>query len=81
MTGTSGGALLAFWPLGGWELVVIVVFAAVLIFGNRLPELGRSLGRSITEFKRGLGSGGEDRQAAGKPGGSKEEKPNKTEDG
>jgi sec-independent protein translocase protein TatA len=81
MTGTSDGALLAFLPLGGWELVVIVVFAAVLIFGNRLPELGRSLGRSITEFKRGLGSGGEDREAAGKPGETKEGKTNKSEEG
>ena len=78
MTGTSGGALLALLPLGGWELVVIVVFAAVLIFGNRLPELGRSLGRSITEFKRGLGSGGEDRE--GKPGETKGSETNKGED-
>ena len=81
MTGTSGGALLGFLPLGGWELVVILVFAAFLIFGNRLPELGRSLGRSITEFKKGLGSGAEDQQAAGKGGQTKERGTNKSEEG
>ena len=27
---------------------------ALLFFGNRLPEVGRSLGRGIMEFKKGL---------------------------
>jgi sec-independent protein translocase protein TatA len=27
---------------------------AVLLFGKRLPEVGRSLGRGIIEFKKGL---------------------------
>jgi len=33
-------------------LVILVV--AVLLFGNRLPEIARSVGRSVNEFKRGL---------------------------
>jgi sec-independent protein translocase protein TatA len=45
---------LALLPLGGWEVALIVVIAMLLFFGKRLPELGRSLGRSITEFKQGL---------------------------
>ena len=27
---------------------------AVLLFGKRLPEVGRSLGKGIVEFKKGL---------------------------
>lgn len=38
---------------GGWELVVILV-VGLLIFGRRLPEIGRSVGRTIVEFKKGL---------------------------
>jgi sec-independent protein translocase protein TatA len=33
---------------------VVVGIVAVLLFGNRLPGLARSLGKSLTEFKRGM---------------------------
>lgn len=39
--------------LSPWHWLVIMV-VAVLLFGNRLPEIARSLGRSVNEFKRGL---------------------------
>ena len=44
--------------LGMMELLV-VMGVAVLLFGKRLPEVGRSLGKGIIEFKKGL-SGIED---------------------
>jgi len=37
--------------LGMWELIVIL-FIVILIFGaNRLPELGRGIGRGIRNFR------------------------------
>jgi sec-independent protein translocase protein TatA len=39
-------------PLGFPELIIIFV-VALLVFGPRkLPELGRSLGKGLSEFKR-----------------------------
>ncbi|MCC6425966.1 MAG: twin-arginine translocase TatA/TatE family subunit [Phycisphaerales bacterium] len=39
--------------LSMWELLVILV-VALLLFGRRLPEVGKSLGKGIVEFKKGL---------------------------
>ena len=44
--------------IGTTELM-IVAFVSLLIFGNRLPSVMRSLGKSVTEFKKGV-SGIED---------------------
>lgn len=38
---------------GGMEWIAIAMIG-LLIFGKRLPEISKSLGRSIIEFKRGL---------------------------
>ena len=39
-------------PIGMPELVIILVIALIVFGPRKLPELGRSLGRSIGEFKR-----------------------------
>lgn len=46
---------LAFLDLGFQELFVIMV-VALLLFGGRLPEVARSLGRTVGEFKRSANS-------------------------
>ena len=38
----------------GWLEILIVAVVALLLFGRRLPEVSRGLGRSIVEFKKGL---------------------------
>ncbi|MCK6480556.1 MAG: twin-arginine translocase TatA/TatE family subunit [Planctomycetes bacterium] len=39
--------------VGPGELMVILV-AALLLFGKRLPEMARNIGRTVAEVKRGL---------------------------
>ena len=38
----------------GMSELMVVAFVALLIFGNRLPTVMRSLGKSVTEFKKGV---------------------------
>jgi sec-independent protein translocase protein TatA len=40
--------------LGSQELLVILVIVLVLFGGSKLPDIARSLGRSMNEFKKGL---------------------------
>jgi sec-independent protein translocase protein TatA len=47
-----------------WLIVMAIV---LLLFGNRLPSVMRSLGRGVTEFKKGLEGGGEDEDEAERP--------------
>ncbi|MBL4884747.1 MAG: twin-arginine translocase TatA/TatE family subunit [Planctomycetaceae bacterium] len=51
---------LAYFGLpGGAELIILLVIVLVL-FGKRLPGAMHSVGRSITEFKKGVNEGVDD---------------------
>lgn len=42
--------------MGGFSPIhwIVIGVVALLLFGNRLPEVARSLGKAWNEFKRGL---------------------------
>ncbi|MEQ8844885.1 MAG: twin-arginine translocase TatA/TatE family subunit [Phycisphaerales bacterium] len=40
-------------PLG-WPEIGAILLIAVLLFGRRLPDVGRNVGKAIIEFKRGV---------------------------
>jgi len=39
-------------PIGMPELIIILVIALIIFGPRKLPELGKSLGKSLNEFKR-----------------------------
>lgn len=53
MSIVSVSSLLAFFSPGPMEMLIIGI-VAVLLFGKRLPEVGRSLGKGLVEFKKGI---------------------------
>ncbi len=40
------------WNLGFQEVVIIFIIALVIFGPRKLPDLGKSLGKSLAEFKR-----------------------------
>ncbi|MGD9689284.1 MAG: twin-arginine translocase TatA/TatE family subunit [Phycisphaerales bacterium] len=49
-----GTTTLAFIPNIGMTEWIIILVIMLLLFGRRLPEVGKSLGKGIVEFKKGL---------------------------
>ena len=45
--------LLAFWTPGPGEIILIALVMLV-VFGNRIPDVMRSLGRGLSQFKKGI---------------------------
>jgi sec-independent protein translocase protein TatA len=49
--------MLAISPPGPFELILILVVVLLLFGARRLPDLARSLGRSLSEFRKGREEG------------------------
>lgn len=49
------------WMPGLPEIAIILVIV-LLLFGNRLPGMMRSLGSSVTEFKKGMNESEDEEQ-------------------
>jgi sec-independent protein translocase protein TatA len=49
-------------PLGGAEIVILVLLLFLLFGVKRFPEMGRSLGRGMREFKDAISGGNGDEQ-------------------
>jgi len=45
-----------FGPVGPTELILIVLIVVIIFGARRLPELGKSLGEGIKNFKRSISS-------------------------
>jgi sec-independent protein translocase protein TatA len=41
-----------FGPLGGPELILILVLALIVFGPRRLPEIGKSMGKLLAEFRK-----------------------------
>jgi sec-independent protein translocase protein TatA len=54
--------LLLFGPIGTTELIIIAVII-LLLFGSRLPNVMRNLGKGVTSFKAGLKEGKEEEES------------------
>ncbi len=52
--------------LGYQELLLILLIVLVLFGASRLPELARSLGSSVKEFKKGVNEAKEDTASGAK---------------
>lgn len=54
--------MLGFMFAPGWVEMLVIALVILLLFGNRLPSVMRSLGRGVVEFKKGLSDQGDEDQ-------------------
>lgn len=48
--------------LGMWEALIVLAIVVLLFGGKKLPELGNSMGKALTNFKKGMKEGSEESQ-------------------
>jgi sec-independent protein translocase protein TatA len=60
---------------GPWELILVLLVIVLLFGARRLPELARSLGKSLGEFKKGREEGEQPDAAKTDAPGSKPDQP------
>lgn len=41
-----------FGPIGGWEVILILLLALMLFGPRKLPEIGRTLGQTLAQLRR-----------------------------
>lgn len=46
--------MFAFLPGLGMQEILLLLLLGVLLFGRKLPDIGRSLGKTVVEFKKGV---------------------------
>ena len=57
--------------IGTTEILLIVLVIIILFGAKRIPDLMRSLGSGVREFKKGMRDNAEEKPAESKPGGEK----------
>ena len=50
-----------FSRVGPWEIILVILVLVLLFGAKRIPEIARSLGKSLGEFKKGQQEGGGDK--------------------
>ena len=50
--------------IGFKEIIVILLVVLIIFGGKRLPELGKGLGKGLSNFRKAMGEKGEDGDAA-----------------
>ena len=54
-------------PLGGWELLLILVIVMIVFGVGKLPDAAGAIGRGIREFRRGQSGDSVEKQAEAQP--------------
>jgi len=53
--------------VGPWEIILLLLLALLLFGANRLPEIGRSMGKGMREFKDSVSGKDDDEPKAELP--------------